>query len=205
MNGTPARTAVENDATPLPSQVVPIPELPATQEELAASAAERLGWQGTVLPQMTLMGRRVVVIAELLAEAHAERVCLGAGPVADRTTVATWVWPEMEGRVPPAAVRLVGVVAAAKHWRTALASVVPFARYGHGAIVLPAAAVLSHDYISNCLPRARRYGVTVLSVDQDGTLALDLAGRQDNVPVEDTAVTRWVNELVYERVLATTS
>ena len=69
-----------------------------TGRAVGGGAAARLGWHGTVLPPMTLLGRRVVVVAELLADAHAERICLGRGPVADRPTVATWVWPELAGQ-----------------------------------------------------------------------------------------------------------
>lgn len=205
MSSTPARIADTDDARALSATAVPVPELPGSVEELAASAAVRLGWHGVVLPEMVLMGRKVIVVAELLADAHAERLCLGAGPETDRTTVSTWVWPEMDGRVPPVAVRIVGVLAVARHWRTALASAVPFARFGNAAAVLPTSVVFTHDYLANCLPRVRRYGVSVLLADEELQLSTDVAGRNETVPVEDTATTRWVNELVYERVLATAS
>ncbi|MER5261272.1 hypothetical protein ABTZ99_04195 [Actinosynnema sp. NPDC002837] len=205
MSSTPARIADTDDARALSATAVPVPELPGSVEELAASAAVRLGWHGVVLPEMVLMGRKVIVVAELLADAHAERLCLGAGPETDRTTVSTWVWPEMDGRVPPAAVRIVGVLAVARHWRTALASAVPFARFGNAAAVLPTSVVFTHDYLANCLPRVRRYGVSVLLADEELQLSTDVAGRNEIVPVEDTATTRWVNELVYEQVLATAS
>ncbi|PSL55375.1 hypothetical protein B0I31_105337 [Saccharothrix carnea] len=205
MSSTPARIADTDDTRALSATAVPVPELPGSVEELAASAAVRLGWHGVVLPEMVLMGRKVIVVAELMADAHAERLCLGAGPETDRTTVSTWVWPEMDGRVPPAAVRIIGVLAVARHWRTALASAVPFARFGNAAAVLPTSVVFTHDYLANCLPRVRRYGVSVLLADEELQLSTDVAGRNETVPVEDTATTRWVNELVYERVLATAS
>ncbi|MEU4740294.1 hypothetical protein AB0G02_07455 [Actinosynnema sp. NPDC023658] len=205
MSSTPARIADTDDTRALSATAVPVPELPGSVEELAASAAVRLGWHGVVLPEMVLMGRKVIVVAQLLADAHAERLCLGAAPETDRTTVSTWVWPEMDGRVPPAAVRIVGVLAVARHWRTALASAVPFARFGNAAAVLPTSVVFTHDYLANCLPRVRRYGVSVLLADEELQLSTDVAGRNETVPVEDTATTRWVNELVYERVLATAS
>ena len=205
MSSTPARIATPGNERASSATAVPVPELPGSVEELAAAAAIRLGWHGVVLPEMVLMGRKVVVVADLLPDAHAERVCVGAGPEADRTTVSTWVWPEMEGRVPPAAVKIMGVLAVARHWRTALASAVPFARYGNAAVVLPSSVAFTHDYLTNCLPRVRRYGVSVLVADDEADLSIDVSGRNEYVPVEDTATTRWVNELVYERVLATAS
>ncbi|WP_199440628.1 hypothetical protein [Umezawaea beigongshangensis] len=205
MSSTPARIAVPDSARAQSATALPVPELPASVEELAAEAAVRLGWNGVVLPETVLMGRKVVVVAELIADAHAERVCVGATPEADRTTVSTWVWPEMEGRVPPSAVRIVGVLAVARHWRTGLASAVPFARFGNAAVVLPSSVAFSHDYLVNCLPRVRRYGVSVLLADTERDVTVDASGRNEQVPVEDTATTRWVNELVYEQVLATAS
>jgi len=205
VSSTPARIATPGNERASSATAVPVPELPGSVEELAAAAAIRLGWHGVVLPEMVLMGRKVVVVADLLPDAHAERVCVGAGPEADRTTVSTWVWPEMEGRVPPAAVKIMGVLAVARHWRTALASAVPFARYGNAAVVLPSSVAFTHDYLTNCLPRVRRYGVSVLVADDEADLSIDVSGRNEYVPVEDTATTRWVNELVYERVLATAS
>ena len=101
MSGTTGRTTQRTDLDARSERLLPSVELPAPVEDLAAAAAARLGWSGSVLPPMTLLGRRVVVVAEILADAHAERICLGAEPVADRATVSTWVWPELAGRVPP--------------------------------------------------------------------------------------------------------
>jgi hypothetical protein len=197
--------AVHKNAKTLPSRAVPAVELPASSDELAVKAVERLGWKGVLLPQLTLLGRKVYVVAELLPDAHAERLCFGVGPVVDRTTVATWVWPELAGKVPPAAVRIVGVLAVAKHWRTGLASAVPFALHGDAAVVLPSSVALTDDYLSNCLPRARRYGLSIVTADPDGSVSMDLAGTPEHISLEQTAVTRWVNEVVYEQVLATAS
>lgn len=201
MSGTPGRTTITSDAQAR-QRLFPAIELPAPIEQLAAGAAERLGWHGTVLPPMTLLGRRVIVVADVLPDVHAERICQGIAPVADRATVSTWVWPEMAGQVPQAAVRIHGVLAVARHWRTGLASTVPFARYAEAAIVLPWWSATTHDYLVNCLPRARQYGVSVLTADPEGVTELDVPGPQDISPVED-ATGRWLNEAIYERLLDT--
>jgi hypothetical protein len=192
--------AVSDDvkSLPAPSAV----ELPAPDDELAAEAVAQLGWPGVALPPMTLLGRRVSLVAELLPDAHAERICLGQAPVTDRATVSTWVWPEFVGQVPAAAVRIVGVLAVVRHWRTGLASLAPFARYGDTAMVVPSSVVLTHDYLANCLPRARAYGIAVVSADPDSGVDLDLPGRGDRVTAGIDAVSRWVNEVAYERVLS---
>ncbi|PRX47805.1 hypothetical protein B0I33_105388 [Prauserella shujinwangii] len=202
---TPGQTAVtsgSNDTRSLPSRVVPPIELPASEEQLAREAAAQLGWDGVVLPRMTLFGRRVFVVARLRTEAHAERIAMGVAPVTDRATVSTWTWPELAATAPAAAAEIVGVLAVARHWRTGMASTVPFARYGDAAMVLPASATMSHDYVDNCLPRARIYGLAVVSADEDAVVNLDLAGRGERMTVGEDAVSRWVNEMVYEQLLA---
>ncbi len=203
MTGIPGRTAVTENLKTLPAQLTPPVELPAGIDELAVAAAATLGWSGVVLPEMTLFGRRVCLVAELKADVHAERICLGQDPVTDRASVSTWAWPELRGRVPEPAVTVVGAIAVARHWRTGLANAVPFLRYGDAAMVLPTSAVLTHDYLANCLPRARAYGVGVVSAEPGGQVDLDLPARQDRADAEVDALYRWVSELAYDRILET--
>ncbi|MGJ7909131.1 hypothetical protein ACOQFL_21940 [Actinopolyspora sp. H202] len=178
-------------------------DLPGSVEELADLAVGPLDWTGSVLPALRLLGRRVVPVAELVPDAHAERVCVGSAPVLDRTEIATWVWPEMSDRVPPAAARLSGVLAPARHWRTALTAVVPFARFTNAAIVVPRSVSDRDGFVSTCLIRARQFGVAVLSADEN-SIRVELEGRSfaDSAPAEQTAVSRWVNEVVYDQLLA---
>src|SRR5699024_6261059 len=96
-----------------------------------------------------------------------------------------------------------GVLAVQRHWRTGLASIVPFARYySEAALVLPGSAVLTADYVDNCLPRARAYGLAVVSADEQAVVDLDLVGRGERLLLGGDSLTRWINEMVYERLLA---
>ncbi|HEY3468075.1 MAG TPA: hypothetical protein VGL47_23305 [Amycolatopsis sp.] len=187
----------------MPSRVVPPIELPAGVDELATAAAAQLGWNGVVLPEITILGRKVCVVAKLRTDVHAERIAMGAGPVADRATVDTWTWPELAGTAPAPAAEIVGVLAVARHWRTAMASAVPFARYGEAAMVLPSPTVLTEDYVGNCLPRARAYGLAVVTADPNAVVDLDLEGRTERVVLAEDPVSRLVNELVYDHLLRT--
>ena len=187
----------------MPSRVVPPIELPASVDELARAAAAQLGWNGVVLPETTILGRKVCVVAKLRTDVHAERIAMGVGPVADRATVDTWTWPELAGTAPAPAAEIVGVLAVARHWRTAMASAVPFARYGEAAMVLPSPVVLTEDYVGNCLPRARAYGLAVVTADPNAVVDLDLEGRTERVVLAEDPVSRLVNELVYDHLLRT--
>lgn len=203
MTALPGRAATDNESRVCSAHLRPPMEQSASVERLAGLSASALGWSGSVLPAVKLLGRHVVPVAELLPDAHAERLCFGSGPVRDRAEIAVWVWPEMEGRVPPPAARLTGVLAPARHWRSALTAAVPFARFANTAIVVPKSVTDIKDFASTCLIRARQFGIAVLSMDGD-EVRLELAGRcfDDAPPVEHTAVSRWVNEVVYEQLLA---
>jgi len=201
VSGTQGWTVVSETVSALPTQSAPPAELPASAAELATAAAERLGWSGTVLPELLVLGRRVSLLVELSPAAHAERICLGQEPVTDRATVSTWAFPEFAGRVPEPALRVVGAIAVARHWRTGLAHSVPFLRYCPSAVVLPTSALLSHDYVGNCLPKARSAGLAVLNVEPDGAIDVDLAGRPPVRVGEPDGNHRWVSEIAYARLL----
>lgn len=185
-----------------PTRAVPPVELPASTSFLAGEAAKRLGWDGVVLPEVTMLGRKVCVVAKLRTDVHAERIAVGYGPVTDRATIATWTWPEFAVMAPEPAAEIVGVLAVGRHWRTAMASALPFARYGEAALVLPASAVMSRDYVDNCLPRARDYGIAIVSADPDAVVTRDLGGESERLTLPEDAVSRWMNEMVYEQLLA---
>ncbi|WP_410658665.1 hypothetical protein [Amycolatopsis sp. lyj-112] len=185
----------------LPSRVVPPIELPASVEELSRKAAALLGWNGVVLPETTVLGRKICVVARLRTDVHAERIAMGMGPVVDRATVDTWTWPELAATAPAPAAEIIGVLAVARHWRTAMASAVPFARYGEAAMVLPSPAVLTEDYVGNCLPRARAYGLGIVTADPNGMIDLDLEGHNERMILDEDPVSRLVNEFVYDQLL----
>lgn len=202
MTGMPGRATIDNEIRVCSTRLSSSFPLPTSVGDLAELSARALDWPGTVLPPLKLLGRRIIGVAELLPEAHAERLCLGSTPVLDRAEISTWVWPEMEGRVPPPAAQLTGVLAPSRHWRSALTAAVPFARFTNAAIVVPKAVTDGEDFVSSCLIRARQFGVAVLSADNDD-VRVELAGRsfEDAPPTEHTAVSRWVNEVVYDQLL----
>jgi hypothetical protein len=179
--------------------VMPPVELPPLPDHLAEEAAAALGWDGIVLPPMTLLGRRVVVVAELLVDVHFDRLATGWGPVTDRLSVGTWSWPELAGRAPDSAVLISGVLAPARHWRTALTYVAPFGGLAPTAMLLPPGPARDLD----CLMQADYYGAAVLASADGDLVDVVQAGRSSRlVTVCSTTTCRWVHEIVYDRVLA---
>lgn len=196
---------VETRGTALGSQVwaTDAVEVLSPPDHLAGAAASVLGWDGVVLPAMVLLGRRVVAVAELIAEVHARRVRSGWRPVTDRVSVSTWDWPEMRHLVPPPAVTLRGIIAPARHWRTGLTGAAPFAELCPTALLLPAHIARNVE----CLSHAEYYGPTVLAAagphDVDSE-AVDVvhAGRSRAATITPlTPTTRWIHEMVYDRLL----
>ena len=173
-------------------------------DHLARAAADALGWDGIVLPPMVLLGRRVVVVANILEDVHKHRSSSGWRPVTDRVSVSTWDWPEMKHLVPAPAVQLSGIIAPARHWRTGLTGAAPFAGLCPTALLLPAHIARNVE----CLTHAEYYGPTVLAaagphdVDPD---AVDVVHVGRSCPVATTpptATTRWLHEMAYDRLLA---
>jgi hypothetical protein len=178
-------------------------EVLCAPEHLAEAAVEALGWPGVVLPPAALLGRRVVVVAALLPEVHERRIRSGWSPVTDRMSIATWHWPEMRRVVPPPAVRLSGILAPARHWRTGLAAAAPFTGLCATALLLP--SHIARDV--ECRTHAAHHGPTVLAAADPHDLdpdAVDVVQAGRPAPLRDSppsAVSRWVHELVYDRLL----
>ncbi len=176
-------------------------EVLCAPEHLAQAAVGALGWSGAVLPPVTLLGRRVVVVADLCTEVHAQRKASGWGPVTDRVSVSTWGWPEMARLAPPPAVQLRGILAPARHWRTGLVAVAPFLGLCPTALLLP--PDVARD--ARCLTYADHYGPSIVAAagryDPD---AVDVVRtpRIGSLPTTPpNAISRWVHELIYARLL----
>jgi hypothetical protein len=179
-------------------------EVLSAPDHLACAAADALGWDGVVLPPMVLLGRRVVVVANLIGDTHERRISSGWGPVTDRVSVSTWDWPEMQHLVPTPAVALSGIIAPARHWRTGLTGAAPFAGLCPTALLLPAHIARNIE----CLSHAEYYGPTVLAaagphdVDPEAVDVVHVGRSRPVVTTPPRATSRWVHEMVYDRLLA---
>ncbi|MDQ2882418.1 MAG: hypothetical protein M3Y48_14745 [Actinomycetota bacterium] len=179
-------------------------EVLSPPDHLAPAAVEALGWSGVVLPPMVVLGRRVIAVANLIVDVHESRISSGWGPVTDRVSVSTWNWPEMRDRAPTPAVQLSGIIAPARHWRTSLTGAAPFAALCPTALLLPAHIARNVE----CLTHAEYYGPTVLAaagpheVDPDAVDVVHVGRSRVVANTPPNATSRWVHEIVYDRMLA---
>jgi hypothetical protein len=190
-------TRVSVTATTSP-QMPPV-ELPPLPDRFAPQVAAELAWEGTVLQPMVVLGRRVIMVAELLTDVHSERVLRGWRPVTDRLSVAMWSWPELAGTAPEPAVQIHGVIASARHWRTALTAATPFAGLAATAMLLPPGPAREPV----CLTQAEFYGVAVVATADGDRVDLVQPGQHGRLTnVDSTMISRWVHEVVYDRLIA---
>lgn len=171
------------------------PDLTAALAKLSGDAITALGWEGTPIGPVTVLGRRVVLAVELLPDVHAQREATGWEPVIDRAEVTMWAWSELSRNTPRPAVRLQGVLAPATHWRTALFGCAPFVR------MCPTAVLLPWDTAKMCVPDASLLRVGVVGT-QGGNIDVrrDPTWRAPDRVCLD-GVQRWVLEVAYHETL----
>ncbi|MEU5690326.1 hypothetical protein [Actinosynnema sp. NPDC020468] len=145
---------------------------------------EALGWAGVLVPGVRLFGVTADVVARVDARAHARR----SGPVLDRDVLATWEWPE--ARREPEVVRLVGALCANRSWRRARTEAVRLGGFCATAVVLA-------DAPEECLLECAYAGVGVVVGGE--VLVTPRPGRVDGA--RRRTLDRWVEEVVYERLL----
>jgi hypothetical protein len=180
-----------------PIEVVFVPP-----DHWADAAADALGWQGVVLPPMVLLYRRVVAVATLLNDVHENRTRSGWGPVTDRMVVSTWDWPELRQLAPPPAVHLNGIIAPARHWRTGLTGVAPFARLCPTAILVPAQIARTVE----CLHQTTTLGSAVVCPAESQRVDVLHPGWSLPIPQHQWGWEYWLtHELVYDHFLNTHS
>lgn len=161
-------------------------------------AAEVLGWGGVVVEDVKLLGLQITVVAEVDQQVHANRQATGWGPITDRMTLAMWEdWPEY-AMVPPSAVRLTGFLARGRRWQQAMARVGGFVGFGSTAILLDP----DRTPTPVCTMTAHYYGVAITQCTPNGDVDLVQEGRQGPVcTARPSAISRWAEELVYQRIL----
>ncbi|MGH3943368.1 MAG: hypothetical protein ACRDTG_33050 [Pseudonocardiaceae bacterium] len=170
-----------------------------TSRNVLVRAVELLGWDGTVLAELTLLGCRVVPVVALDTYVHHARWSSGYGPQRDRDVLEIWDWPQAAGHVPASPLTLSGVLIRAGTWRRGLAAARTWRGFG------PTSVLTGPDETDEtCRLEFQLPGVGLITTDAEGIPALRVApaaGRQP--PARRRVLDRWVEETLYEHALTT--
>lgn len=159
------------------------------------AAVEQLGWAGSLVGPMRIVGRRVMLAAQLFPSVHALRQEQGWPPVLDRVEVATWSWPEFRGKAPMPAVMLWGAIVPARYWATARFAAAPFTEMCPTAVLMPRSARRP------CVPDGPLLsGAGVVVADEHGVDVLREPARWATLRAEAT-YHRLALEHIYDRLL----
>jgi hypothetical protein len=169
-------------------------------DPVIGQAADLLGWQGEIVPDVTLLGTVTSMVVTFDRQAHARRQEDGtAQPVLDADTLAMWEWPQAEGTFPPSVISMVGVLA---HHEQAVKTLVGTARKWRGfaasAILLPARKPFSHQQQLEC----SYLGIAVLRHARKHLEALDPGHPERLSTARRSVADRWVEEHLYGMLLA---
>ncbi|MGQ0777265.1 MAG: hypothetical protein ACT4NY_23100 [Pseudonocardiales bacterium] len=170
-----------------------------TPQDDLVRAVELLGWGGTVLPELTLFGCRVVPVVALDTEVHDARQSSGYGPQRDHDVLEIWDWPQAADHVPATPLSLSGMLVRAGTWRGGLAVARTWRGFG------PAAVLTGSDHTDEtCLLEFQLSGVGLITIDTVGSRALQVAPAAGRLPpARRRVLDRWVEETLYEHALTT--
>jgi hypothetical protein len=172
-----------------------LPTRPAAHGLLPALAL--LGWDGLLLPELTLLGCPVVPVVLLDEAVHAARQVGGHGPQRDRAVLEIWEWPQMAGHAPATALSVRGMLIRAGTWRRGLAVARTWRGFGPAAVLTGPAAVDDTCRLEFQLPGV---GLVVTGAAGEPALAVaPAAGRQR--PARRRVLDRWVEETLYQHAL----
>lgn len=103
--------------------------------ESARRAAAEAGWWGETLPLAEVLGVLVYPVVEQTGAAR--RIEEGPRPVSSMDSLELWELIETDalGSAPPSPVSIVGFVASARHWRSAISQLEAVEGLGSGLVV----------------------------------------------------------------------
>lgn len=157
------------------------PPTSTTPSELAVARAVRVfGWSGMALPEIVLIGCRMIPVVDIDPDAHRARVHCGDGPNLDADVL-----------VP--ALHLAGVLVVARRgWRRALRQARSMRSFGPAGALVPWQAFGDEE----CRLEFALHGIGLVPSDPSvGGVVVPEPGRV--APVAD----RWIEETLYRHAL----
>ncbi len=160
-------------------------------------AARALGWRGSLITDIDVLGARFSAVTRLRPEVHRWRTAHGWHPHTDPARLNSWSEPAEHDHVPVAAVDLVGVLVTVSKARKGLRACGSLMTLAPCAIVLPGA----HPYQPWPLTELDFYGVGVVRSDDSGPADVVLPPEDRRSEFGATLFGRWLLEVLYCRML----
>jgi len=166
-------------------------------QPLLHQAASALGWRGTVVPDVAVLGHQVSAVVRVREDVHEWRSANGWPPQADPSWFRSWFEPTVHDQLPVSAVELVGVLVGESTVDRALQSCGTLMTLAPCAVVLPGPQgreswpLIELDY----------YGIGVVAVTESGSADLLVPPEDRSTEFGPSLFGRWLLEVLYDRVL----
>lgn len=157
-------------------------------------AVRVFGWSGVALPEIMLVGCRMIPVVDIDHTAHRAREHSGDGPNLDADVLATWEWLQMAAHSPPTALHLTGVLVVARRgWRRALRQARSMRGFGPAGVLVPPAAFDDEE----CRLEFALHGIGLVPSDPD----VDGVLVPEPGPALRQPADRWIEETLYRHAL----
>ena len=152
-----------------------------------ARAVRVFGWSGTALPEIMLVGCRMIPVVDIDPVAHRARERSGDGPL-------TWEWLPSTAHAPATALHLTGVLLVARRgWRRALRQARSMRGFGPAGVLVPAAAFDDEE----CRLEFALHGIGLVPSDPDvDGVVVPEPGTAPRQPGD-----RWIEETLYRHAV----
>ncbi|MFC7343145.1 hypothetical protein [Saccharopolyspora griseoalba] len=160
-------------------------------------AAQALGWDGRLVPDVDVLGTRFTAVARIRPNVHRWRVHNGWAPELDPAWFKTWSEPEHHDQLPVAAVDLLGTLVPVSRPGKALQACGMLLTFAPCAAVLPSRG--TDDVLS--MLELDYYGAGAVRTSSQGDAELIIAPEDRTAEFGSSTFGRWLLEVLYSRLL----
>jgi len=161
-------------------------------------AVSALGWQGTVISDVAVLGQRVSAVVRLRADVHRWRTENGWPPAPDPSWFHSWFEPAFHDVVPVSAIELIGILVTESTVEQALEACGTLMTLAPCAVLVPE----SPDYDPWPLIELDYYGVGLVRAGDEGPARVEVAPEDRASEFGPSPFSRWLLEVLYAHVTA---
>ncbi|AHH94397.1 hypothetical protein GCM10010174_21300 [Kutzneria viridogrisea] len=163
----------------------------------AKHAVSALGWQGTVISEVAVLGQRVSAVVRLRADVHQWRTANGWPPAPDPSWFHSWFEPTFHDVVPVPAVDLVGILISESDADQALEACGTLMTLAPCAVVVPERG----EYDPWPLIELDYYGVGLVTCAGDDSASVQVQPENRAEEFGPSPFSRWLLEVLYDRLV----